>query len=779
MWSPREQFSLAQYNNFLYVSGGFASTTQTLCGSFPCGDHAGTSASGFRTALNDVWRSPDGLNWNLLTEVAWGSSFLDPISNLYVGGPRGSHAMVVSPINSDETKMYLWVIGGRTVDNTHSGKPIGFRNDIWVSPLMDNNPAEWELLTTSDSRGQNLITMPWEPRGAFSAVSEAPSSQNGNSRTIYLYGGETFGLKYLSNMWSLRLDVDNDFWREDFTSDAYYSTGSGNSLKYSTNSPSVHYVHPNSDISYLKRFWVPSNPPKTGSPYELRQYLSNETIAIIKSLGINTIYELANIDLYTLLKLRGYDFPQVPLKDRLKIYNICDYRALAVNIVSKCTLNLPSLYNGEKNMPWNNEPKFGGPLPNGDNVAWHGVDNYDFLKALSPTSQDGWDGCTFIKTEKNVGIDVNGLGMVSIVPSIRDPTLESDNLFCRQFPGPRKFHTLTSFDNRIYLIGGMSSESTIHDDTWYRDSKLPQTSIVRSPRSRTDDKMFILSSDKPGSYFEYRIWDPYNFKQVRPWNKVVKKAGMGWMNWRKGGPGSARYRIFIRAVDPAGNSDAFFSSGRNVYTWYYVSPTPWDIIFGVIVAILVLFFFAYLEYRRRVKKAAMERYAMKRMRRKFKAMQRDVDGKAVDWRTLYMEAKQEEEAGVRERKRMRERKLKEKNIEKREKEKQKREKEKEIIKKKLKANKLYKEKPTVVDADTKNYKKTSVFSASKITPGSEFDDIGDPKLEQKNKLKSSPSPQKGNNSKVITSDHLLQEETELFVKESEQIKQRKGKSKLF
>lgn len=34
-----------------------------------------------------------------------------------------------------------------------------------------------------------------------------------------------------------------------------------------------------------------------------------------------------------------------------------------------------------------------------------------------------------------------------------------------------------------------------------------------------------------------------------------------------------------------------------------------------------------------------DRYAMKRMRRKFKAMQRDVDGRAVDWRTLYNENK--------------------------------------------------------------------------------------------------------------------------------------------
>lgn len=38
---------------------------------------------------------------------------------------------------------------------------------------------------------------------------------------------------------------------------------------------------------------------------------------------------------------------------------------------------------------------------------------------------------------------------------------------------------------------------------------------------------------------------------------------------------------------------------------------------------------------------------MKRMRRKFKAMQRDINGKAVDWRTLYMEQKQEEDEKVR------------------------------------------------------------------------------------------------------------------------------------
>ena len=59
-------------------------------------------------------------------------------------------------------------------------------------------------------------------------------------------------------------------------------------------------------------------------------------------------------------------------------------------------------------------------------------------------------------------------------------------------------------------------------------------------------------------------------------------------------------------------------------------------------AFLGLSILGYLEYRRRMRKAAMERYAMKRMRRKFKAMQRELDGRGVDWRTLYNESKNSE-----------------------------------------------------------------------------------------------------------------------------------------
>ena len=38
-------------------------------------------------------------------------------------------------------------------------------------------------------------------------------------------------------------------------------------------------------------------------------------LSVMASLGINTVSDLATADKYTLLKLRGYDFPQVRGED--------------------------------------------------------------------------------------------------------------------------------------------------------------------------------------------------------------------------------------------------------------------------------------------------------------------------------------------------------------------------------------------------------------------------------------------------------------------------------
>lgn len=76
----------------------------------------------------------------------------------------------------------------------------------------------------------------------------------------------------------------------------------------------------------------------------------------------------------------------------------------------------------------------------------------------------------------------------------------------------------------------------------------------------------------------------------------------------------------VRAIDPAGNRDAVYEEGRNAHTWEYIPALPWALIISLILTFILLVAGGILEWRRRRKKAAMERYAIKRMRRKFKVL---------------------------------------------------------------------------------------------------------------------------------------------------------------
>ena len=67
---------------------------------------------------------------------------------------------------------------------------------------------------------------------------------------------------------------------------------------------------------------------------------------------------------------------------------------------------------------------------------------------------------------------------------------------------------------------------------------------------------------------------------------------------------------------------------------------PLALILGSIGAVFVVCLAIFLEVRRRRKKKAMKRYAMKRMRRKFKGIKKEIAAKDVDWRKYYGEEKQ-------------------------------------------------------------------------------------------------------------------------------------------
>ena len=169
------------------------------------------------------------------------------------------------------------------------------------------------------------------------------------------------------------------------------------------------------------------------------------------------------------------------------------------------------------------------------------------------------------------------------------------------------------------------------------------------------------------------------------------------------GPGPGKYRFEVRAFDPAGNYDLIFEEGRNVHTWIYEPPLPVGLILGSILGFFAIVGGVYLEVRRRKKKAAMERYAIKRMRRKFKGVQKggkkgkgkkkkkkggkkatatagDGENPEEDWRGYYDEGK-----GNKGKKKTKKKKLGKKDEDGKKKKKKKKNKEKDKKKKKKKS----------------------------------------------------------------------------------------------
>ena len=66
-----EQHTLAAYGQYLYVVGGYTSKLYpqySACGPYACGD---TYASSYRSYMADVWRSSDGVTWEMVTDKAF------------------------------------------------------------------------------------------------------------------------------------------------------------------------------------------------------------------------------------------------------------------------------------------------------------------------------------------------------------------------------------------------------------------------------------------------------------------------------------------------------------------------------------------------------------------------------------------------------------------------------------------------------------------------------------------------------------------------------------
>ena len=601
----------------MYVIGGFINVKQAFCANRSCGP-----SDGYRLAVDDVWMSTDGINWTQIKPA-----FSSSKDSSFRG--RGSHTAVIvhslssysNPGNVTSTndvktnKDRLLIFGGET--SSPQELSTTYLNDIWQLDLPTEPCCIPSQGCTDTSKVYNHTCLPsqsdwtlitsnaeWPERSGHATVYEAPSSSNSFQPRIYLSGGKN-SETVLSDVWTWDLDDD---WQcdNDCSELADSNVTSAHDVFLSIDSP----------LSDVKKFQLPPL-DDNGKLINLTNHsslpiVSDEDISTMALEGVNTIQDLASADLYTVVKLRGFDYPG---RHAQEVPNICHLRAISIAIVDKCSIKVsPSSYFHRK----------------GVNMARVGHQNNKSLLTTTlcgrggetkPCVRGDWDGCTPIPGRSKV--DVHGLGDVVVPQILHDTSSVLEEIFCRQVPDGRYNGAGSFLDNKVVILGGIGGNSSthrLHRDVWARDETFPQAFITTKPLSRSPQSQFYFDSNEAGAHvFEYKLKRDDD-SDIIPWTTTTKHLGanIAWLDHKIGGPGRGWYTLYVRAVDPSGNRDTFFSTQTNVYRWYYVPPVPWGYVSGCIIAALVLIAASYYEYRRRKKKRIMQRFQLRRMRRKFK-----------------------------------------------------------------------------------------------------------------------------------------------------------------
>ncbi|EGZ14124.1 hypothetical protein PHYSODRAFT_335799 [Phytophthora sojae] len=678
MFSPRRNFVALAFQNELFVFGGrarehFPVPQSQLRGGTGPGTMAPVNVRWLEFAVlkNDVWRSSDsGSSWKLVTpgcaypqrslvhkatrpelqcedddqcegdascqvDEATATGFC--VCNMW--SPREFHAVTVFDDALYLSGGYALVeLGNCGVEENARKRPSGeefacgggyrsYLNDIWMS----TDGQHWKMLTRHAE---------FSPRGEHSLVVF--------KSLLYILGGRTGASQTKEGTGEAETELLNDVWvsatgstwtqvteaapwtprakhvglvlpgAPDQTSgddpddqlilmfgeDAertledvwVWKGGDTDWIKdYSSDTAFAEYVRPTSDVSYL------------------RTMVDADAVALGVA-GVNTIMDLTSLSFDQTLALR-------------QLMPVCDYIALAELVVEQCTVQ-PTEYEGAE---YANVKVIQGA--NGDAEA---------AAAQTTTTEDetNWDGCSHIGskvTDATTGrlrwADVLGVDQVQV---LRDVFVDAQESICQWRPKPRSGHAGAIFQRRVLLLGGLTAPDYYDNDVWYRDARRPRAQFTLVPSSGSSDTVFKFESDKPYCVFEYYLLDTVEQLVVRNWTLTLGEVDFeSWLD-------SGTFRMRVRARDPAGNVDETFEDGRNEHTWVYERPLPWGLIIGLSSVGFVLLAGFLMEWRKRRKRAAMERYAMKRMRRKLKkknaavAIAKEGD---PNWRETYDDAK--------------------------------------------------------------------------------------------------------------------------------------------
>ena len=206
-WSARGSFATVMHQNRVFIMGGLVELT----------------ATGGGTAVNDVWSSGNGQNWEKVGDASWsarmasavvshkdklflfgGKSFTNPnLRDVWSsedgrtwtqvdanGGAEGKNAPWGGRSShvafSDGERMY--VAGGTAVEGTGANTKISSFNDVWAS----SDGRTWTQVDADNKSGSK--NAPWHSRTDFSVQV--------HDNRVYLMGGVSSDGKFLSDVWS-------------------------------------------------------------------------------------------------------------------------------------------------------------------------------------------------------------------------------------------------------------------------------------------------------------------------------------------------------------------------------------------------------------------------------------------------------------------------------------------------------------------------------------------------------------------------------------------------
>jgi hypothetical protein len=595
MFQPREQHSVTVQHRFainndgsvtaqdiIYVVGGYINVKLSFCARSSCGP-----SDGYKLAMDDAWMSSDGgVTWTQIKKA------FDDSPGAFTG--RGSHEAIVV----DDR---LLIFGGETFNPQLSH--TRYMNDVWqvdlpTEPCCDDC-EEHEGCTPTDSDWNMIYSnAPWQARSGHTVVYEPPSSSNAFQHHVYLMGGKN-DTSIFSDVWTWGLEY-NEEWKCDLSTESSNSSQKEEDVFVSIDSP----------LSQLKTFSLPSissdGQLSNFTPRVSRSIVDEAGLDLMDANGVKTVSDLVSADLYKILKLRGFDYPG---RKATAVPNLCLLRDVAIALVNKCSVDEYSKSNVDDG--WMLGERLQTQVIPKSTLCGVGDDT-------KPCERGDWDGCSPIHGVSVV--DVFGLGDVDVPHYSNNISNIIQELFCLQRPGRRYMGAAQFMDGKVLVMGGVGSEGMLlHRDTWTRDDKRPKAVITTKPRSRSPQSQFFFDSNEAGAHvFEYKIIS--DDTDITPWLITTKNRGVdiSWLDNKRGGPGRGWYTLYTRAVDPAGNRDALFSTEANVYRWYYTPPLPYGVISGCIITFLILVVAAFFEHRRRKRRAILRKFELRRLRRKFK-----------------------------------------------------------------------------------------------------------------------------------------------------------------